>query len=315
MTTEAAGSGSPTGGFLHPSKVIVEKDGPGTIGLWGGYDFSKSPLELSLSPSGIINWTASPFSYPADRIIHMMGLNVGTTTLSAREQFNTDRVWCYIQVEVVPTAGDPVGGRKYTEHPNERVTRRTTPMVADVVTLLSTQWPELTEAGVRTLTAQSMYETGEWMHCYNWNLGNVKAPLPSVPHMYLAHNLECKPQAEAERLVQDGHGQVHIATPEEITQRRWQGRCDGTSYVVFEPPHAFARFRAYGTLLEGAQRWIAHHQGIAHTYPDYVNEVNTGDTTAVAHTMSQAGYYNGSETAYSAGMARYKKLIDNLLGP
>src|SRR5215831_2218686 len=103
--------------------------------------------------------------------------------LNAREQFNPTAIWCYIQVEVVQ-AGATTDGHKYTDSPNEYVTQRTTPTVDSVISMLYEQWPELTENGARTLTAQSMAETGEWRYCWNWNLGNVKSGA-SQAHMYL----------------------------------------------------------------------------------------------------------------------------------
>ena len=51
-------------------------------------------------------------------------------------------------------------GKKFTNNPNEVVTRRTTPTAREVVTMLRMEWPGLSENGARTLTAQFMGETG-----------------------------------------------------------------------------------------------------------------------------------------------------------
>ena len=48
----------------------------------------------------------------------------------------------------------------FTTNPNEVATAQTKPSAADVVAMLLNVWPELTQNGARTLTAQFMAETG-----------------------------------------------------------------------------------------------------------------------------------------------------------
>lgn len=310
MTTEAAGSGSAQGGFLHPSKVAVSKGAGGTIGLWAGYDFQKNPLELAASSPGIIAWRESPFIFPNDRIIHIVGSSVGSTILNAREQFNPTAVWCYIQVDVAlaSTSGD---GHKYTDSPNEYVVRRTTPTMDSVISMLFEEWPELTENGARTLTAQSMAETGEWQNCWNWNLGNVKSG-DRQPHIYLHDVWECDSRPHAEAEVQRAGGLASIATDEQIAKHGW--KCP-SAVIVYQPPHAQSRFRAYFTLLEGAQRWIEHHKAIARDNPDYLPAVNRGDIAVVAHILKQVRYYSAGEDAYNQLMTDKKRKVDKAMGP
>jgi len=204
-------------------------------------------------------------------------------------------------------------GTLYTNNPNEVVTQRTTPTPRDVVTMLLSAWPQLTNNGARTLTAQFMVETGGGKHCYNWNLGNVKANSPNIPHMYLRNVWECLSQSGADARLAGGRGLVRIATPEEIRKRGW--RCAaGAVVVVFNPPHPASRFRAYRSLQEGAQRWIGHHQRIAKANPNYINALSTGNTSAVAKALKAARYYTASESDYARAMATAKVRIDRTLG-
>jgi hypothetical protein len=184
-------------------------------------------------------------------------------------------------------------------------------LAADVVAMLLKWWPDLSQTGARTLAAQFMAETAGGKYCFNWNLGNVKAG-PNDPHMYLHNVWECDTPGGAAIQVQNSNGLAHIALPEEIKQHGW--RC-AEAVVVFQPPHAQCRFRAYESLSVGAQLWLGHHQKIAKSNVDYVKAINAGDIPAVAHFLKLAHYYTAPEDAYASGMASQKKVIDQKLGP
>jgi hypothetical protein len=204
-----------------------------------------------------------------------------------------------------------VPGTLFTTNPNEVPTQQTTPTPGDVVAMLLKTWAELIPNGARTLAAQFMAETGGGKFCFNWNLGNVKAG-PNDLHMYLHNVWECDSAAGASAQVQSSNGLAHIATSQEIQQHGW--RC-ADAVVVFQPPHAQCRFRAYTSLEMGAQLWLGHHQKISQTNADYLKAVNAADIPAVAHFLSLAHYYTAPEASYAAGMASQKKLIDQTLGP
>jgi hypothetical protein len=176
--------------------------------------------------------------------------------------------------------------------------------------LLST-WPELNQNGARTLAAQFMAETGGGRFCFNWNLGNVKAGA-NDPHMYLQNVWECDTAAGAAAQVQKANGLAHIATAQEIKQHGW--RCADT-VVVFQPPHAQCRFRAYPTLATGAQLWVGRHKKIGTAQVDYLKVINLGDIAAVAHCLKVARYYTAPEADYAKGMSAQRKIIDQALGP
>jgi hypothetical protein len=242
------------------------------------------------------------------RLYNLSGYHPGQWSLEARTQSGI--TWDRLTVFVKTLNGPPATGGKYTNNPNEVVTQRTTPTARDVISMLLQAWPQLTEQGARTLTAQFMGETGEGKYCFNWNLGNVKAGA-NDRHMYLRDVWECYSQSSAQPEVDRANGLAHIATADEIRKRGW--KCPA-AVVVFEPPHYECRFRAYSNLTEGAQRWLGHHQQIARNNPNFLTSINNGDVPAVAHALKQVQYYSAAEADYSAIMTREKRKIDQKLG-
>ena len=207
---------------------------------------------------------------------------------------------------------DPAPGHKYTDSVMEVPTKTTTPSARDVVTLVRQSWPELTEAGARTLAAQFMHETGGGKFCFNWNLGNIKAG-PTDLHMYLRGVWEVDSPAKAQDQVNKAGGLAHLATPTEMKAHGWT--CPpGQAIAVFDPPHPQSRFRAYNSLQDGAQRWVAHHKATAQKHPEFVTQLNNGDCAGVANTLKRVGYYTGSESDYARNMTSMKAQIDKQLG-
>ena len=281
-----------------------------TIGLWGFKDFDGKELEILTTPyitvrKGEIDNTGTV------RLYYLSSYHTGSWSIEARTV--SGDTWDRLKIYVKSQTGVPASGGKYTSNANEVVTKQTKPKPADVVSMLHTAWPELNEQGARTLTAQFMFETGEGVNCYNWNLGNVKSG-PNDKHMYLRGVWECTSSAGAQGEVDRGNGLARLATAEEIRTKGW--KCDSPTpvAVVFEPPHPISRFRAYDSLTEGAQRWVGHHQNIARRYPDYVPNLNAGNIAAVAHTLKLVNYYSGSEPVYVTGMTGKKAKIDRELG-
>ena len=110
-------------------------------------------------------------------------------------------------------------------------------------------------------------------------------------------------------------GLAHIATAEEIRTKGW--RIPGKTVVVFQPPHEFARFKAYLSLALGAESWVNLHKTVAGTFPKmkYVNAANAGDCTGIAYMLKSYGYYTGDSGIYAISMISKKAEIDRTLGP
>jgi hypothetical protein len=282
------------------------------IGLWGPLDTRTTPpteLEVSITPPMPSVRVERGGMVPGQniRVWRFTGLPFGRTFVEAKDSGGS--VWTSVTIDTRPNA--PAGGRKYTDNPKEAVTQTTTPTPRDVVSMLLESWPQLTENGARTLTAQFMAETGGGKYCFNWNLGNVKAGA-NEPHMYLRGVWECDSQSGAAVQVTRANGLAHIATPDEIKKHGW--KCPA-AVVVFDPPHPQCRFRAYASLRDGAQRWLGHHQSIARKDPNYINALNAGNIAAVAHALKMAGYYTAGEADYARAMTRTKAEVDRALGP
>jgi hypothetical protein len=281
-----------------------------TIGLWGFKDSDGKELEI-LSPPYVSIKKGDIDATGMVRLYSLSSYHPGSWSIEARTVAGD--TWDRLKVFVKSQTGSSPSGGKYTSNANEVVTRQTKPSAADVVSMLHTAWPELNEQGARTLTAQFMFETGEGNNCYNWNLGNVKAGA-NDKHMYLKGVWECATSAGAQGEIDRSNGLARLATAEEISRKGWKCDAPTSTVVVFEPPHPVSRFRAYDSLSDGAQRWVAHHQRIAQRYPDYVANLNAGNVAAVAHTLKQVQYYSGSEPSYVTGMTGKKAKIDRELG-
>lgn len=285
------------------------------IGLWGPVDTrTMTELTVDVSPPrpSILIKSGSMLSSQNVRVWKLTNLPQGPTTVVAMDSGGA--VWTQVTIDTSPTGGGKAPdtpGKIYTDNPNEVATRRTKPTPQEVVSMLLEAWSDLTENGARTLTAQFMAETGDGNYCFNWNLGNVKARAEE-PHMYLKNVWECASPSGADGAVARGGGLARLASADEIARHGW--KCPNV-VVVFDPPHAQCRFRAYASLKEGAQRWLGHHKKIAAGNSSFLASLNAGDCGAVAHALKMARYYTAAESDYARAMRGKKAKIDQALGP
>jgi hypothetical protein len=200
---------------------------------------------------------------------------------------------------------------KYTTNPWEVVTITTTPTPRLVLSALKANWPELTDTGARTLTAQFLFETAGGRSCFNWNLGNTKGK-EDEPHYYLAEVPECWDKAVAQSEVASGGGLARIATKEDVSKLRIA--C-GKTAVVYNPPHHHTRFRAYTSLDDGAKRWVGNHRYIASKLPGYLDALNEGNISEVVQKLgpNDYGYFTGDQVVYFNGMTSWKSTIDSTI--
>ncbi|HEY3592411.1 MAG TPA: hypothetical protein VGL13_00995 [Polyangiaceae bacterium] len=202
-------------------------------------------------------------------------------------------------------------GRRYTDSPYEVPAKTTSPSAGEVFSAMREMWPELTEQGARTLVAQFQAETANGAHCYNWNLGNVKAG-PNDAHMYLRNVWEVETGSVANADVARSQGLAHVATVQEMKQHGWA--CPpGSSVVVYQPPHAQCRFRAYASLADGARKWLDYHKALARKDPGMLTALDAGDTAAFAHALKKARCYTAAESLYARLLAAKKAEIDRVL--
>ncbi len=226
------------------------------------------------------------------------------------QQVQSPKAAAIVPVTVIAPAGG--GNQLYTKDPNEQVTTHTLPSLAPLVSALRKAWPELTEDGARTLTAQCMHETAGGHSCYNWNLGNVKSSRTSVPHMYLRNVWECEDAGQVAGELAENKGLVHRASEKEQKQH---GACaGGKTMLVYEPPSRQCRFRAYNSLEEGVLDWTGRYKRTATKHPGFMEALNRGDCVTFAKTLKLDRYYSGPESVYITNMQSKKAKIDQALG-
>lgn len=282
-----------------------------TIGLWGFLDFQGKELQILAPPYISVKRGAITGKV---RLYELSSYHPGTWTIEAITVTGSswDKLSVLVKNRESENSAPAAKGGKYTDNPNEVVTQSTKPTAPDVVTMLLQAWPELTETGARTLTAQFMAETGGGKYCFNWNLGNVKSG-PNDPHMYLRGVWEVDSPAGAQAQAAKANGLARLAAADEIKKKGWS--CPpGKAVVVFEPPHPQCRFRAYSSLRDGAGKWLGHHKKIAAGNPKLLTALNAGDVDSVAKALKQANYYTAGEADYARGMKGAKAAIDRALG-
>lgn len=157
--------------------------------------------------------------------------------------------------------------------------------------------PEL----VAVLLAQSALETGHWGWMRSFNFGNVKAtdrwielgggftffatPPPHAPAP-VSENLthaQVQPNLKLARPRPDAGGlDMHVG---ELIER--EGAPD-LYRCWFWPRHVQARFRAFGTLLEGAESWSKLLRG---KYREALEPASRGDVRAYCAALKRLGPY------------------------
>jgi hypothetical protein len=139
------------------------------------------------------------------------------------------------------------------------------------------------------LIAQWALETGWGASMHNYNMGNAKSQEgDGFDYQYFAC-WEILPIKQAESMAQSTPALV------KITKRR----PDGMAVVWFQPEHPACRFRAFGSLLEGA---IDHIHLVASRYRRAWPEILKGDIDAYARALKAQGYYTADESLYAAGL-------------
>lgn len=148
------------------------------------------------------------------------------------------------------------------------------------------------------LLSQVTLETG-LKSCHCWNLGNVKSREgDGYDYCYFACN-EILPTSTAQRLA--------AANP--ATAKISKDRGDGTCIVWFYPDHPACRFRAFGSLLEGA---IDHLAILVKRFKKAWPAVLDGNPVAYAHALKVQGYYTADEASYTKSLASIFRALSKL---
>lgn len=133
------------------------------------------------------------------------------------------------------------------------------------------------------LLAQWAIETGRGKSMWNYNIGNIKS-VEGDGHDYVFRACdEHLPIARAKEMVAYGAGLVKIA---------WEHPDQGLAAVIISPDHPGCRFRAFGSLAEGAVDYLLFlHRRFSSSWI----AVEAGDPGLFAHLLKVHGYYTGPE--------------------
>lgn len=150
---------------------------------------------------------------------------------------------------------------------------------------------------VGVLWAQFCVETGG-VHCWNWNLGNVKK-VDGDGHDYhcLQNVWEGVSPAEAQRLISRGE-----ARPDPSSSHAKAVGPNQVS-VLFNPPHPQTRFRAFENLTAAMEDHLVFlaKSKFSVAWP----AVLSGDCLQFASAIKKKGYFTASAPEYAKAMERH----------
>jgi hypothetical protein len=155
--------------------------------------------------------------------------------------------------------------------------------------LLSNVGKTPSEHALTTLVAMSAFETGHWKSCWNYNLGNVKAGetwsglytcLSNVREVLKGVEKWFSPEGELSG--KDGT----------VIGQRWS----------VPPGHPQTRFRAYATLEQGLDGWVAK---MTTTYRVSLEKLLAGaDTDTFIKSLKGQSYFSGDLEGYQDQVRR-----------
>jgi len=128
------------------------------------------------------------------------------------------------------------------------------------------------------LWAQVVLETGRFkVGFHNGNFGNIKKRWPNPKY----------------GITDDGHYFTMFRAGEVLNGR----------HQMFDPPHKQTHFRAYESIIDGAEDYIKFVSQKAR-YKKAWAELIKGDPKAYSHELKVAGYYTANEERYTNGVVR-----------
>ncbi|MCW5834509.1 MAG: SH3 domain-containing protein [Labilithrix sp.] len=183
-------------------------------------------------------------------------------------------------------------------------TRRTTPTMAELAAAILRAWPDATKPALGVLYAQFAGETGKGLHCYGFNLANVKwTPGCGWDYHALLGVWEGVTPAAAERLIATGQWAPDPSKDHAIAVG------PGKVSIIATQSNPASWFRAYPDLGTGARVYVTSKQPDPNLPPEkqprYASAwpfVVAGDCDGYARELGRKGYYTASPDAYSRAM-------------
>jgi hypothetical protein len=149
---------------------------------------------------------------------------------------------------------------------------------------------KLSPHAILVLVAMSAHETGEWVSCWNYNLGNVKAS-PSWEGNYTCLNNVWEVLKGKERW---------FSPRGEIAGRN--GALIGKEWAL-PPGHPQTRFRAYMSLDYGVAGFVSKMLGLYRPALEVL--CNGGTSDAFIAELKRLKYFTGDLVKYQASVRRF----------
>lgn len=156
-----------------------------------------------------------------------------------------------------------------------------------------------TRETLASLTAQWALETGwgKQMRCHN--IGNVKATDRwDGDYSYFATSERLS--AAAARSALERAGQRTDGSGPDVAVPDWSESA-GKVRVLFYPSHRACKFRAFGSLNEGAASQV---RTLVTSFPTTLPDLDSGNPDAWARALHRARYYTADPDAYAAALAQ-----------
>ena len=179
----------------------------------------------------------------------------------------------------------------------DRITQLT---VRGVVDALRAELPSMTGQGILLLAAHIHLETG-LRACHCFNLGNAKWTTGcGADWCMFACGEEVTVETAAKLKAADPALVQYVGSPYARNGHAYQS-------IRLLPPHPWTRFRAFGTLREGA----ADHIRLLRTdhYREAWAAVATGDPVAYAAALARAGYFTADTGQYARTLAQRLRMV------
>lgn len=194
-------------------------------------------------------------------------------------------------------------------------TTRTTPTRADFARALRAVWPEATKEGAGVLWAHFAGETTDGLHCWNWNLGNVKwsrgcgfdyVSLVGVWEGFRIGDEDKDGDVDDDdrvmlvaRMVATGLWKV-----DDSAQAADHAKAVGVGKVslIATKANPTTFFRAYPSLEAGMRSFVTMKRDPSSRYAGAWAFVLAGDPEGYARELGRKGYYTASPDAYARAM-------------